>query len=263
MILSDQLNHASIIDGIRLVGRKVARSVYPHCDLDSLRQQLVEHRDKDCRWVVTDGVFSMEGDVAPLDELVKICVEHDALLVVDDAHGIGVLGSTGRGTPEHCDVLGQIDILTGTLGKALGGGAGGYVAASNRVIELLKQRSRPSLFSNALPATIACSARKAIEIVEAEPQYVTRLHQNVRTIRDGLAKLGYQCQDSPTAIIPIMIGDAAETQAKSARLMQLGVMVTGFSFPVVPEGEARLRVQVSAALETSHIEKALDAFAKL
>ena len=183
--------------------------------------------------------------------------------MVDDAHGIGVLGSTGRGTPEHCDVFGQIDILTGTLGKALGGGAGGYVAASNRVIELLKQRSRPSLFSNALPATIACSARKAIEIVEAEPQYVTRLHQNVRAIRDGLAKLGYQCQDSPTAIIPIMIGDAAETQAKSARLMELGVMVTGFSYPVVPEGEARLRVQVSAALEISHIEKALDAFAKL
>ena len=245
------------------MGKGVEKAVYRHSDLDDLETKLKEHADANCRWVVTDGVFSMEGDVAKLPELVTLCKEYDALLVVDDSHGIGALGQTGRGTPEYADQLGKIDILTGTLGKALGGAAGGYVAASKDAIAVLEQRARPSLFSNALPATVACSARKAIEILEAQPERVTQLHNNVATIREGLAKLGFDCPASPTAIIPIMIGDAADAIAKSERLLELGVMVIGFAYPVVPKGEARLRVQVSAALEQSHLEKILDAFAKL
>ncbi len=263
VILSDELNHASIIDGIRLVSRKTERLVYPHSDLDALEEKLKEHQDKQCRWVVTDGVFSMEGDVAKLPELVELCKKYDAMLVVDDSHGVGVLGRTGRGTPEHFDLLGQIDVLTGTLGKSLGGAAGGYVAGSENAIRMLEQRARPSLFSNALPATVACSARRAIEVLDEQPEIVTTLHQNVATFRAGLAELGFDCPASPTAIIPIMIGDGAEAIAKSKRLLELGVMAIGFAFPVVPEGAARIRVQVSAALEPDHLQQALDAFAKL
>ncbi len=263
VLLSDELNHASIIDGCRLVSKKVEKQVYKHNHLEDLETKLKAHADKRCRWVITDGVFSMEGDVAKLPELVALCQKYNALLVVDDSHGIGVLGKTGRGTPEHFGCLGQIDILTGTLGKALGGAAGGYIAASHRAIQVLEQKARPSLFSNALPATVAYSAGKAIDILERDPSIVARLHANVQSIRTGLAKLGYQCADSPTAIIPIMIGDEAETIRKSARLFELGVMAIGFGFPVVPRGEARIRVQVSAALTDEHIRRALDAFAKL
>lgn len=263
VIISDELNHASIIDGIRLAGKKTPKAIYRHSDLEQLEQLLQEHRDKTCRWVVTDGVFSMEGDVAKLPELVALCKQYEAMLVVDDSHGIGVLGSGGRGTPEHFDLLGQIDLLTGTLGKALGGGAGGYSATSAAAIRVLEQRSRPSLFSNALPATVACSARKAIELVENDPGIVARLHSNVARLRQGLADLGFDCPPSPTAIIPIMIGDAAEAIRKSRRLMELGVMVIGFAFPVVPQGEARLRVQVSAGLTDADIDRALEAFGKL
>jgi len=239
------------------------RARYGHSDLDDLEAKLKQFGDKACRWVVTDGVFSMEGDVARLPELIDLCKRHDAMLVLDDSHGIGVLGKGGRGTTEYFDCFGQVDIITGTLGKSLGGAAGGFVAASQNAIKVLEQRSRPSLFSNALPATVACSARKAIEIVENEPGRVARLHKNVAKIRAGLAELGFDCPTSPTAIIPIMIGDTADTIAKSKRLLELGVMVIGFAYPVVPEGEARLRVQVSAALEQSHIDRVLDAFAKL
>jgi glycine C-acetyltransferase len=263
VILSDELNHASIIDSIRLVSKAIPREVYRHSDVADLEVRLAAHAGKACRWVVTDGVFSMEGDVARLPELVALCREHQALLVVDDSHGVGVLGKTGRGTPEHFGLHGQIDMLTGTLGKALGGAAGGYVAAAAPAIEVLEQRARTSLFSNALPATVACSARRAIEIIEREPERVGKLRANVTRIRTGLTKLGFELHDSPTAIIPIMIGDEADAIAKSQRLMELGVMVIGFGFPVVPKGQARLRVQVSAALEDQHIERALSAFAKL
>jgi len=263
VILSDALNHASIIDSVRLVSKAIPREVYPHSDLADLETKLKAHAGKACRWVVTDGVFSMEGDVAKLPEIVNLCRQYNALLVVDDSHGIGALGKTGRGTPEHFGLVGQIDILTGTLGKALGGAAGGYVAAAPHAIEMLQQRARPSLFSNALPATVACSARRAIEIVLREPQRVARLHANVVRIRAGLTKLGFHLHDSPTAIIPIMIGDEADAIAKSRRLLELGVMVIGFGYPVVPKDQARLRVQVSAALADQHIERALDAFAKL
>jgi glycine C-acetyltransferase len=262
VVLSDELNHASIIDAIRLL-RKVDKAVYKHNDLEQLEQLLKANMDKNARWVVTDGVFSMEGDLPRLPELVALCRRYEAKLIVDDSHGIGVLGPTGRGTPEHFNLLGQIDIITGTLGKALGGAAGGYVAAGAHVVDYLVQRSRPSLFSNAVPATVACSARRAIEVVQREPQRVARLRSNVQKIRAGLTGLGFHCTDSPTAIIPIMIGDTAEAIAKSKRLLELGVWVVGFGFPVVPQGQARLRVQVSAALDDTHIQRALDAFAKL
>jgi glycine C-acetyltransferase len=262
-VLSDELNHASIIDGLRLMAKTVNKKVYRHSDLAQLESLLQESQAHPCRWVVTDGVFSMEGDVARLPELVELCRRYKALLVVDDSHGVGVLGTRGRGTPEHFDLFGQIDILTGTLGKSLGGAAGGYIAASQLAIEVLEQRARPSLFSNALPATVAYSAHKAIEVVERNPSLVARLHANVKRIREGLAKLGFHCTPSPTAIIPIMIGDEADAIRKSKRLFELGVMVIGFGFPVVPKGQARLRVQVSAALSDEHISRALDAFAKL
>lgn len=262
-VISDELNHASIIDSVRLVGKTVEKAVYKHNDLSDLEAKLKQTANKACRWVVTDGVFSMEGDVAPLPEISELCQKYQAMLVVDDSHGIGVLGKTGRGTPEFCGLWGQVDVLTGTLGKALGGAAGGYVAAQPHVIELLQQRARPSLFSNAVPATVACSAHKAIEIVEREPQRVEKLHANVRFLRAGFKKLGFDCHDAPTAIVPLMIGDEAEAIRKSKRLLELGVMVIGFGYPVVPKGTARLRVQVSAALETEHLEKILDAFGKL
>lgn len=263
LLLSDELNHASIIDGCRLVAKTVERQVYKHADLEDLENKLKASMDKGCRWVITDGVFSMEGHVAPLPELIALCRKYDALLVVDDSHGIGVLGARGKGTPEYFDALGQVDVITGTLGKALGGAAGGYVGASETAIRVLEQRARPSLFSNALPATVAYSAGKALEILEREPSRVAKLHSNVATLRKGFADLGYECPDSPTAIIPIMIGDEAEAIRKSRRLFELGIMVIGFGFPVVPRGKARLRVQVSAALEQEHLATILDAFAKL
>ena len=263
VVLSDELNHASIIDGMRLMSKSVTKKVYRHSNLEELETLLKATPDHPTRWVVTDGVFSMEGDVAHLPELIELCNRYDAMLVVDDSHGIGVLGGSGRGTPEHFDCLEQIDVITGTLGKALGGAAGGYIAASARAIQVLEQRARPSLFSNALPATVAYSAHRAIEIIQQDSSIVKRLHENVAKFRQGLADLGFDCTPSPTAIIPIMIGDEAEAIRKSARLFELGVMAIGFAFPVVPRGEARIRVQVSAALTDDHIQQAMDAFAKL
>ncbi len=262
-VMSDELNHASIIDGLRLMAKSVRKQVYRHSDMEHLEQCMKETSDASCRWVVTDGVFSMEGDVARLPELVQLCEQYEAMLIVDDSHGVGVLGQCGKGTHEHFDLLDKIDVFTGTLGKALGGAAGGYVAASSKAIEVLEQRARPSLFSNALPATVAYSANKAIEVLQNDPSIVQRLHRNVARMRQGFAELGFDCAPSPTAIIPIMIGDEAEAIKKSKRLFELGVMVIGFGFPVVPKGEARLRVQVSAALSDEHIDRALEAFGQL
>jgi glycine C-acetyltransferase len=263
IFISDELNHASIIDGMRLLRGGAEKTVYKHADMADLEVRLKEHARKETRWVVTDGVFSMEGAVAKLPQILELCRRYDAMLIVDDSHGHGVLGQRGRGTAEHFGLHGEIDVITGTLGKALGGAAGGFVAAKQNVIDLLVQRSRPQLFSNALPATVAFSANKAIEIVEREPQRVTKLHENVRKVRDGLRSRGFDAQDAPSAIIPIMIGDAADAIRKSQRLLELGVWVVAFGYPVVPQGKARLRVQVSAALEDAHLQRALDAFAKL
>ena len=263
VFISDELNHASIIDGMRLLRGGAEKTVYKHANMEDLEAKLQQYKGKATRWVVTDGVFSMEGAVAKLPKIFELCRKHDAMLMLDDSHGHGVLGETGRGTAEFFNLLGQIDVVTGTLGKALGGAAGGFVAGKRHVIDLLIQRSRPSLFSNALPATVAYSANKAIEIVLREPQRVKKLHQSVKVVRDGLKKLGFDVHDSPSAIIPIIIGDTAEAIRKSKRLLELGVWVVAFGYPVVPQGQARLRVQVSAALEPHHIQKALDAFAKL
>ena len=265
-LLSDELNHASIIDATRLA-RQATRKVYAHADMAALERTLIETASAPVKIVVTDGVFSMEGDVAPLRETIAVCRRHGATLVVDDSHAVGVLGAGGRGTHEHFHLPGSaptgVDIFTGTLGKALGGAAGGYVAGSRAVIEFLIQRSRPQLFSNALPPTVACSATKALEILEREPQRVAQLQANVTHTRDGLRRLGYEVLESPTAILPIIVGDTATAIRLSERLLQRGVFVIGFGFPVVPEGKARLRVQMSAAHTTEHIDRALAAFAEL
>jgi glycine C-acetyltransferase len=263
VFISDELNHASIIDGMRLLRGGAEKTVYKHGNMEDLEAKLQQYKGKATRWVVTDGVFSMEGAVAKLPKILELCKKYDAMLMLDDSHGHGVLGETGRGTAEFFNILGQIDVVTGTLGKALGGAAGGFVAGKRHLIDLLIQRSRPSLFSNALPATVAYSANKAIEIIEREPQRVKKLHNNVKVVRDGLKKLGFDVHESASAIIPIIIGDTAEAIRKSKRLLELRVWVVAFGYPVVPQGQARLRVQVSAALDQHHIDKALDAFATL
>jgi glycine C-acetyltransferase len=262
LIISDALNHASIIDGVRLasvIKKGVHKTVYRHNDFDHLRERLEAAKANPevngQIWLVTDGVFSMEGDIADLPTLRAICDEYDAKLIVDDSHGTGVMGKTGRGTHEHWGMPGdRIDLFTSTLGKALGGGAGGYMAGSREMIDLMIQRGRPTLFSNALPATVACSADKAIEILMNEPGRVARLRDNVAYARDGIRRVGFDVLESPTAILPIIVHDTAKAIAMSKRLLELGVFVIGFGYPVVPEGEARLRCQISAAHETSHLD---------
>jgi glycine C-acetyltransferase len=262
-IISDELNHASIIDGVRLAGtikKGVLRTVYRHNDLGSLRQKLAEAKANPevagQIWVVTDGVFSMEGDIADLPAMRKLCDEFGALLIVDDSHGTGVMGTTGRGTHEHWGMPGRsIDFVTGTLGKALGGGAGGYIAGSRAGIDLLVQRGRPTLFSNALPCTVACSADRAIQLLMDEPERVATLRANVSYARQVIRDAGFEVLSSPTAICPIIVHDTAKAIAMSKRLLELGVFVIGFGYPVVPEGHARLRVQISAGHSRAHIDR--------
>lgn len=265
VIVSDEANHASIIDAGRL--SRAGRVVFRHSDMDDLAQKLEDAQSAVLKLVVSDGVFSMEGDLARLPEMQALCQQHEAVLVIDDSHGTGVLGRRGRGSHEHLGVEARgpngIDILTGTYGKALGGGNGGFVAGSRDLIDYLVQRSRPHLFSNALAPPTACAALKALEILEREPERVTRLHSNVTRMRNGLREIGYQVTDSPTGIIPIMIGDTAKALALSEGLLEMGIFVVGFGFPVVPEGKARLRVQMSAAHTDAHIDQALEAFARL
>jgi glycine C-acetyltransferase len=210
--------------------------------------------------VLTDGVFSMEGDLARLPDILELARAHEAVVLVDDSHGVGAVGATGRGVAEHYGVLGQVDVVTGTLGKALGGAAGGYVASTEEVCELLAQRSRPQLFSNALPPTVACSARAAIGVMRAQPRLLTRLHENTRWFREALQEAGFAPLEGESAIIPIIVGETAHAIELSERLLERGVFVTGFGYPVVPEGKARIRVQMSAALEREHLERALEAF---
>ena len=271
IIISDELNHACIIDSMRLaVGIKkgVHRTVFKHSDMGAAREALDKARNNPevsgAMWVVTDGVFSMEGDIAKLPELRKLCDEFNALLVMDDSHGTGVMGTTGRGTHEHHGMPGDaIDFYVGTLGKALGGGAGGYLAGAKRGIDMIIQRGRPTLFSNALPITIACSANKAIEILMREPQRVAKLRENVAYARKGIAAVGFEVLESPTAICPIIVGDTAKAISMSKRLLEMGVFVIGFGYPVVPEGTARLRVQISAAHEKAHLDQLVDCLRKL
>ncbi|MCI0362922.1 MAG: aminotransferase class I/II-fold pyridoxal phosphate-dependent enzyme [Phycisphaerales bacterium] len=273
LVISDELNHASIIDSIRLmttIKKGVHKAVFKHSDLGVLRSVLEASRANPevtgAIWVVTDGVFSMEGDIADLPGLRKLCDEFGALLVVDDSHGTGVMGKTGRGTHEHFGMKrSQIDFITGTLGKALGGAAGGYVAGPRNGIELLIQRGRPTLFSNALPVSVACSANKAIELLMQEPKAgrVVRLRENVAYARAEIKKAGFDVLESPTAICPIIVHDTARAIAMSKKLLELGVYVIGFGYPVVPEGHARLRVQISAAHAREHVDKLVSALKTL
>jgi len=262
VILSDELNHASIIDAVRLA-KPARKAVYKHSDMDDLRAQLESLDPGQRGLVLTDGVFSMEGDLAKLPDIVELARGHSATVVVDDSHGTGVLGETGRGVAEHYGLLGEIDVITSTLGKALGGAAGGFVAASEEVCDILAQRSRPQLFSNALPPTVACSALEAVRVLRREPELVSRLRESTQLFRERLRGLGFNPLDGEAAIVPIILGETAFAIEFSRRLLEAGVFVTGFGFPVVPEGTARVRVQMSAAIESEHIERALAAFEKV
>jgi len=270
-LISDELNHACIIDSIRLAGvikKGVHKFIYKNNDTAMLEQRLEEARktigEGSVIFVVTDGVFSMEGSIADLPTMRSLCDRFSAVLVVDDSHGTGVMGKTGRGTHEHYNMPGKaIDLFTGTLGKALGGAAGGYIAGPKSAVEVIVQRARPTLFSNALPVTVAASADKAIEILMNEPQRVERLRRNVASARAKIRAAGFDVLESPTAICPIIVHETAKAIAMSKRLLELGVYVIGFGYPVVPEGHARLRVQISAAHEEAHIDALVDALKKL
>ena len=265
LVVSDQLNHASIIDGIRLAKAitKCQTAVYQHGDLADLNAKLSAARDRRVKMVVTDGVFSMEGVIAKLPDLLELCRKHEAVLVVDDSHGTGVLGKTGRGTPEHYGLAGEIDIITSTLGKALGGAAGGFVAASAAVCDYLTQRARPQLFSNALPPTVAASSLASIEYLEAHPERVVSLRDNAQYFRDQLLGLGFKPLPGETAIIPVILGETAAAIRMSDLLLAEGVFVTGFGYPVVPQGQARVRCQVSATHTRADLDQALAAFRKV
>lgn len=260
-LVSDGLNHASLIDGCRM--SKAKRLVYQHSDMEDLARKLEEVKGVRRIFIVTDGVFSMEGDIVKLPDVLALARQYNAFVILDDSHGVGVMGKNGRGTAEHFGVEGQVDIITGTLGKALGGAAGGYVAASRAVIDYLQQVSRPQLFSNALPATIAGSALKAIEILNNEPQRVARLHAITHTMREGLKARGFKPLEGESAIIPIIVGDTAFAIRMSAELLKEGIFVTGFGYPVVPEGTARLRLQMCANLTNEQIDFALEKFEKV
>jgi glycine C-acetyltransferase len=258
-LISDELNHASIIDGCRLAGAKRLR--YKHGDLADLEAKLKEAEGT--AFIVTDGVFSMEGSIANLPALVALAERYGAVTIVDDSHGTGVMGPTGRGTIEHFGLEGKVDIITGTLGKALGGAAGGFVAGSAALIDTLVQRSRTQLFSNALPATVAASALRAVELLDERPELVAKLRDNTAYFRAGLERLGFEPLAGPSAIVPIIVGQTSFAIRMSELLLREGVFVTGFGFPVVPEGTARIRVQISAALERSHLDRALAAFERV
>jgi glycine C-acetyltransferase len=258
-VVSDALNHASIIDSIRLAKSitKCTTAVYEHGNLDDLRTKLAGARSARRRVIWTDGVFSMEGSIAKLPDLIEIARASHSILVVDDSHGTGVLGATGRGTPEHLGVHGDVDIITSTLGKALGGAAGGFVAGSAALADTLTQRSRPQLFSNALPPTVAASALAAVGVIEAHPERVTVLRENTRYFREGLLAAGFTPIPGETPIVPVIVGETATAIRMSERLLDRGLFVTGFGFPVVPQGQARLRCQISAAHTRSDLDEAI------
>ncbi|HVD59686.1 MAG TPA: glycine C-acetyltransferase [Gemmatimonadaceae bacterium] len=264
-VVSDALNHASIIDSLRLAKSitKCTTAVYAHSDMDDLIAKLESARDAKRRIIWTDGVFSMEGSIAKLPEILDIAKKYDAIVAVDDSHGTGVLGETGRGTPEHYGVVGEVDIITSTLGKALGGAAGGFVAGTAALCDTLTQRSRPQLFSNALPPTVAGSALAAIRFVQAHPERVAKLRENVRYFREQIVELGFKPLPGETPIVPIIVGETAAAIQMSDMLLEEGVFVTGFGFPVVPQGQARVRCQLSAAHSREDLDEAIAAFRRV
>lgn len=258
-IISDELNHASIIDGIRLTKSKRLR--YKNSDMKDLEEKLLEARSARFRVICTDGIFSMDGIIANLAPIVELAEKYDALLMVDDSHGVGFMGKEGRGTHEACDVLGKIDILTGTFGKALGGAAGGYTSGKKELISILRQRSRPYLFSNSLAPMIASASLKALDLVKSDPEARGRLWDNTNYFRNALTDLGFQIASNCLhPIVPVLTGDAKLAGELSSRLSRHGIYAIGFSYPVVPKGRARVRTQMSAAHSRGDLERAVEAF---
>ncbi|MDH6140002.1 glycine C-acetyltransferase [Kitasatospora sp. GP30] len=257
-VISDALNHASIIDGIRL--SKAKRKRYANRDLAELEQCLKETQDARRRLIVTDGVFSMDGYLAPLAEICDLADRYDAMVMVDDSHAVGFVGPNGRGTPELHGVMDRVDIITGTLGKALGGASGGYVAARREIVALLRQRSRPYLFSNSLAPVIAAASLKVLDLLETSHELRERLAANTELFRTKMTEAGFEVLPGEHAIAPVMIGDAARAGRLAELLLERGVYVIGFSYPVVPHGQARIRVQLSAAHSTEDVERAIAAF---
>jgi glycine C-acetyltransferase len=266
-VASDELNHASIIDSIRLAKAitKCTSAVYKHGNMDDLVAKLEAAKAAGARRMLiwTDGVFSMEGSIAKLPDILEIARRFGAIVAVDDSHSTGVLGKTGRGTAEHHGVFGEVDIITSTLGKALGGAAGGFVAAADAVCDMLTQRSRPQLFSNALPPTVAASSLAAIRYLEAHPERVDRLRENTRYFREHLLEAGFKPIEGDTPIVPIIVGETAKAIQMSDMLLSEGVFVTGFGYPVVPHGTARVRCQLSAAHTREDLDFAMEAFRKV
>jgi glycine C-acetyltransferase len=258
-VISDQLNHASIIDGIRLC--KARRLRYSNGDMDELEARLVESADARYRLIATDGVFSMDGYLAQLDTICDLAERHDALVMVDDSHAVGVVGPGGRGTPEHHDVIERVDVLTGTLGKAVGGASGGYVSGRAEIVELLRQRARPYLFSNSVAPPVVGASIAALELIESSHELRDRLRANTEHFRAGMTERGFDVLPGVHPIVPVMIGDEVEAAAFASRLIDLGVYAVSFSFPVVPRGTARIRTQMSAAHTADDLDFALDTFA--
>lgn len=266
VIYSDRLNHASIIDGQRLCRSETTdRKIYAHADIADLERQLEQDKDKEYRTriIATDGVFSMEGDLAPLPQIVDLAKKYQAIVYIDDAHGIGVCGKTGIGTAEHFGLTGSIDIIVGTLGKAIGGAAGGFIGGSKVFVEYLRQKGRPYIFSNSLPPAVVCGSLAAFDLLEKDKSIIKRLHENTAYFRKEINDLGFKIIDGTHPIVPIMLGEASLAQEFSQALLKAGVYIKGLWYPVVPKGEARLRAQISAALKKREIDRALEAFRKV
>lgn len=260
-IISDSLNHASIIDGVRLC--KAARYRYANNDMQDLEKQLIESQKHRNRIIVTDGVFSMDGYIAQLDKICDLAEKYDALVMVDDCHSTGFIGKTGRGTHEHCDVMGRVDIITGTLGKALGGAMGGFTSAKKEIIEILRQRSRPYLFSNSLAPSIVGAAIEVLDVISESTELRDQLEENTKYFRSKMEDAGFDIKAGVHPIVPVMLYDAKTSQVMSDKLLAEGIYVIGFFFPVVPKDQARIRVQVSAAHTREHLDKAIAAFIKV
>ena len=261
VVISDRLNHASIIDGIRLC--KAARFRYNHADMNHLETQLKRAKKYRFRVIATDGVFSMDGDVAPLDEICEMADRYDAIVMVDDSHATGFFGATGRGSIEYCNVMGRVQIVASTFGKALGGASGGFTAAANEVTSLLRQRSRPYLFSNSLSPVIAATTLKAVDLITRSPELVKKLRSNTAYFREKITSAGFDIPLGDHPIVPIILGDERLAGQMAAKMLGEGIYVVGFSYPVVPRGEARVRVQISAAHKTQDLDRAVTAFQKV
>ena len=260
-IISDELNHASIIDGVRLC--KAQRYRYKNSDMQDLEAKLKEAQSARYRMIVTDGVFSMDGYIAKLDQICDLAEKYDAMVMVDDCHATGFVGKTGRGTHEHCNVMGRVDIITGTLGKALGGAMGGFTSAKKEIVDLLRQRSRPYLFSNSLAPSIVGAANKVIDLLSSSTELRDKLEANAKQFRSGMEAAGFDLRPGEHAIVPVMLYDAELSQRFANRLLEEGIYVIGFFYPVVPKGLARIRVQLSASHSSVHIDKAISAFTKV